>query len=476
MNTLWVIGDSTLSAFNDKYYYPRYGYGTMLSCYLNDNVVVNNIALSGRSSLSFKEEPEYRTLLNGMKSGDYLIIGFGHNDEKSEKDRYTNPNGDYKEEGTFANSLYVNYIKPATECSVTVILCTPIVRRSADGVWKQTELHITKDSGEFKGGDYAQAVRKLGKDLDIPVVDMTELTKVLYDELTPEETINLHAWPSNNRLSVDNTHTNIWGARVNAHIVMSEIKKLNIGGLSENIIGITEDNPFPSKAKYLVPNSDYVPTVFDSNLKDSKLFPECDGFKPAVFGDVLGPISKDNFILEKDSDGRMHIAVRNNKGKISNTTDGIAMYYKKLKSDSCFRFTAKLRVNDYFSNDQVSFGLMVRDDMYVDVFTPDILGDFVAAAPLLITRKEKAVSSFARRNGALIYGGMAKSTVNTGDEIEVELCSTADGYSARFHDGPTVTGGFDFKLTAIDSEHVYVGMFVSRNADITFYDYKLEEY
>ena len=30
MSTLWVVGDSTLSSFDDKYYYPRYGYGTSL--------------------------------------------------------------------------------------------------------------------------------------------------------------------------------------------------------------------------------------------------------------------------------------------------------------------------------------------------------------------------------------------------------------------------------------------------------------
>ena len=69
MSTLWVIGDSTVSSFEDKYYYPRYGYGTMLDKYLNDNVKVVNIALSGRSSKSYLSEPEYNTLINGMKQG-----------------------------------------------------------------------------------------------------------------------------------------------------------------------------------------------------------------------------------------------------------------------------------------------------------------------------------------------------------------------------------------------------------------------
>jgi lysophospholipase L1-like esterase len=93
--TLWVIGDSTLSCFEDKYYYPRYGYGTMLKEFLDDTFDIENIALSGRSSKSFTTEPEYKTLLNGMKDGDFLIIGFGHNDEKTEKDRFTDANGDY---------------------------------------------------------------------------------------------------------------------------------------------------------------------------------------------------------------------------------------------------------------------------------------------------------------------------------------------------------------------------------------------
>ena len=45
----------------------------MLDKYLNDNVKVVNIALSGRSSKSYLSEPEYNTLINGMKQGDYLF-------------------------------------------------------------------------------------------------------------------------------------------------------------------------------------------------------------------------------------------------------------------------------------------------------------------------------------------------------------------------------------------------------------------
>ena len=271
MSTLWVIGDSTVSSFEDKYYYPRYGYGTMLDKYLNDNVRVVNIALSGRSSKSYLSEPEYNTLINGMKQGDYLLIGFRDNDEKTEKERYTSPVGDYMTEGTFANSLYVNYIRKARNAGCYPILCTPIVRRSASGEWKATELHITQDVAQYKGGDYALAVRELGKAVGVPVIDMTQLTRDEYEKLGSDNTIYLHAWPSNNKLSVDNTHTNIWGARVNAYMIMSAVKELNISGLSENVVNI-DNNPLDYKEEFLVSNKDYVPVVFSDKLPDSRLF------------------------------------------------------------------------------------------------------------------------------------------------------------------------------------------------------------
>ena len=425
MSTLWVVGDSTLSSFDDKYYYPRYGYGTKLGCYLNSKVQVNNLALSGRSSLSFTKEENYKELLAGMKAGDFLIIGFGHNDEKTETGRYTSPIGGRDKKGTFAASLYDNYIKPALDVSCTPILCTPIVRRTATGEWTKQELHITDDAAQFKGGDYSQAVRDLARDLGIVCVDMTEKTKALYEELGPEETIYLHAWPSNKEVSVDNTHTNIWGGRVNAFLVMQELEKAGISGLSENIVNIRADEPLPDKNRYLEKNALYKPVVFSDELADSKNFKDAYGFKGTVFGDVTTlPTESDNYILE-EVPGGIHIAVKNNDGKISTVTDGIAMYYKKIPVNVNFTLKAKMTINDYFYNNQVSFGLMVRDDMYIDKKMPDVLGDYVAAAPLNLTYKDQAWSCFARKNSELMQGSVTGRELKPGDTVEVHLFEAA---------------------------------------------------
>lgn len=85
-------------------------------------------------------------------------------------------------------------------------------------------LHVTAPVGEYKGGDYPKAIRDLARQLNIALVDMTMMTKEMYDRLGADETLYLHAWPSDKAISVDNTHTNVWGARVNAYLCLSEIK------------------------------------------------------------------------------------------------------------------------------------------------------------------------------------------------------------------------------------------------------------
>ena len=464
--TVWIIGDSTVSSFADNYYYPRYGWGTQIDKYLDGTYEVKNIALSGRSSKSYVNDKEYNELTSGMKQGDYLLIGFGHNDEKAEADRYTDPNGDYKTAGSFANSLYENYIKPAQAAGTTVILCTPIVRRTATTEWSDSNLHITKDSGDFKGGDYAQSIRNLGKELNIPVVDMTKMTKELYDTLGPDETVNLHAWTSSKATSVDNTHTNIYGGTYNAYLVTKTIKELGVAGISEHITA----KEAPVKADVLKSNPDYKEAEYSGELKQSELWKDAGVFKGSIFGDIGGDpnLIKDKFILEGNEDGSIHIAV-NGKGKISSTTDGMAMYYYKVPADSNFVITANATVNSINKHNQVAFGLMARDAMYIDVNDKSALGDYVAAGSI----QQGTANCFKRKDGALGYGGKLENPVEAGKTYALKIESNSDGYACTFGDNAAISGGFDFKLTSIDADYVYVGLFVARQADVTFSDIKL---
>ncbi len=461
--TIWV-GDSTVSSFTDNYYYPRYGYGTQIANYMDGTFEVKNLALSGRSSKSFLKEANYKTLTDGMKQGDVLIIGFGHNDEKIEEaDRYTSPIGDYKTSGSFANSLYENYVKKAQAAGATPIVCTPIVRRT-ETTWDDGKLHIAN------GGSYPQAIIDMGQTLSIPVVDMTSLTKELYDKLTPAETLYLHAWTGSKSSSVDNTH--IYGAKYNAYMLTQAIKDLNIAGVSEHV---KADAVAPTKENDLVSNPNYVEPEYDPNLKPSILGDKAGIWNPTAFGDLGGAPNKTNLVLSSDGKGSYTIDAKNKGGKIGSGADGVVMYYCRVPSNVQFTLTAKATLESIEIHGQSSFGLMARDDMYIDKNDKAIKSDYVAAGVLSLDKSAEggALNCIKRKDGVLGNGGTMQNGVEIGNTYDLKIESNPDGYACTFGTEQTVTGGFDFKLTSVDSKYVYVGMYTARKAKVIFSDVKL---
>ena len=101
---------------------------------------------------------------------------------------------------------------------------------------------------------------------------------------------------------------------------------------------------------------------------------------------------------------------------------------------------------------------MARDDMYVDQNNNNTLGDYVAAGPLKLTKKGSVWNCFARKSGALTQGGTCANEIKAGETYNLKIESNTDGYACTFGNEETITGGFDFKLTSVDSEYVYVGI------------------
>lgn len=465
--TIWIVGDSTVCSFegvDDSLYYPRYGWGTQIANYTDGTYEIKNLALSGRSSKSFTSESNYTELVNEMKPGDLLLIGFGHNDEKAEEARYTNPNGDYTTEGSFANSLYENYVKKAQDAGATPILVTPLVRRVESGEVSGSTAHITSDVPGFPGGDYPQAIRDLGSSLNVPVADLTANTLELYNSIGPDETINLHSWTSSNKKSVDNTHTNIYGAARNAHFIAQAIKDANIEGVSEHF----PDSDAPG-IETLIANPDYVEKDYTAPADDaSSVLGDTAGiWHPTAFGNIGGTPSSDKEVFEYDPETDTYHMAMVGKGKIAAASDGIMMYYTKVPAGKTFTLTADMTVNSFDKNDQVSFGLMARDDMYIDLNDSSIASDYVAAAPLKLA-SGSVYNNFKRQGSKLTSGGEMTEGVVAGQTYSLKIASNSDGYECTFGNEAPVSGGFDFQLTSIDPDYVYVGMFVARKADVTF--------
>jgi lysophospholipase L1-like esterase len=212
--TIYMVGDSTMCNYEEDRA-PRTGWGQVFGEYFNKNIVVENNAVSGRSSKSYWDEGLLDEFKDEMEPGDYLFIQFGHNDSKSsDPARYTDPYTTYQEYLTM-------YINEARERKVHPILLTPINRRKFDD---DGNLILTHK-------EYPQAMIDLGEELNVPVIDLTEKTIALYEEYGVEGTKDLFLWldpgESENYPNgkEDNTHLQTLGAH--------EISKLVVEGIKE---------------------------------------------------------------------------------------------------------------------------------------------------------------------------------------------------------------------------------------------------
>ena len=90
VTTIFVVGDSTAAKKDLSKGSPERGWGMALGCYFDDAFIrVDDHALNGRSSKSFINEGHWDKVLSLIKPGDYVIIQFGHNDEKPGEKRHT---------------------------------------------------------------------------------------------------------------------------------------------------------------------------------------------------------------------------------------------------------------------------------------------------------------------------------------------------------------------------------------------------
>ncbi|MCR4823075.1 MAG: hypothetical protein K5873_09420 [Treponema sp.] len=475
---LYVVGDSTLSSFNDPYYYPRYGYGTKLQDYLlPKKVEVINLAMSGRSSKSFLTEKNYAALKNSIKKGDYLIIGFGHNDEKAEESRYTNPNGSKEEAGSFKNSLYENYIKLALDKKATPILCTPIVRRAPGKAYEGSYVHVTKDVPGFAGGDYAQAIRDLGKETGVLVVDLTAITKDRYEKAGDAETAKFHAQLSHKPASTDNTHLNTYGASVVAYDVVQAVAAAN--KKFKKLVNKKAEAPTEA---LLVKNPDYEVPRYSEFIPEedaSDVFATTAPWYGTVFGDCGGAekIADPEIygIEEKNGLVEIHAGPRDGSksaGKIASASDGIAMYFQKLPVTKDFTLSAKVKILNFANNNQVAFGLMARDDIYINKFDNTINTDYVAAGALKIAKGDGFTTSWLRHNTQLTENASAGQPAPAkGQVVDVAITKKGNVYTLKYGKD---TATFEADLTSVDAKNMYVGLFASRCADVEFSDISLK--
>ena len=481
--TIYLVGDSTVCSFSDNYYYPRYGYGTQLANYLTDKATVVNLALSGRSSKSFITEANYETLKNSLKEGDYLVIGFGHNDEKSDDAaRFTDASKPYTDESSFGYYLYNYYIKLAQDAGATPILCTPIVRAASDDGYNDSEAHITAT------GDYAQAIRDLGSELGVSVVDLTEITKVEYSSKGYDAIKYYHAVTvgmkdaSGNVVpnfdSVDKTHLNIYGAKFVAYNLANEFK--GIPGIRNYV---SSEISAPTEADLVVnPNyvySDYTAPDLDAYAPVDHFTTITDGWYGTGFGDTGGdPATASNgYIAKETEEGVFQVGqtAGSNKGKFSSTADGFAFLFTQVEADKNFKITVTAEIITTASTKQAGFGLMLRDDIYLPTKDASIVSNYVTAG--ILCEADSTYALFKRENATLNKGqsfGSGLPAVGDVYTMSIERVGQSVTVTVSLGDKTVSTTHYDFDFLAKDNGYMYVGMFANRGTVVEFTDLQFE--
>ena len=480
--TFYLVGDSTVSSFADDYYYPRYGWGTQLGSYLNDKATVVNLALSGRSSKSFITEANYQTLINSLKAGDYLLIAFGHNDEKSDDAaRFTDASLPYTDEASFGYHLYEYYIKLAEEKGATPILVTPIVRAKSSDDYSGNEGHVTAT------GDYRQAILDLGEAVGVDVIDMTAITRARYEEIGYDEAIKYHALLHgkkdgdaivDNWDTVDKTHLNIYGAKYVAYNVALELAKLEgvSGYVAEGITEPTEADRVPN-ADYVVP--DYVAPSLENYTAPDHFSTTTEGWYGTAFGDTGGsPQSAGNGYLAKETESgvfQVGQTAGSNKGKFSSSSDGFAFLFRQVEADKNFTLTVTAKVIKTASTKQAGFGLMLRDDCIIDQTAAGTISTNYLTAGLLCD-SSSMTANFYRENGSLKKGVAAGELYATGDIVTLTIERIGQTVNVTVvYNGVTYTEShYDFDFFARDTEYMYVGMFANRGTVVEFSNVQFE--
>lgn len=230
--TIFVIGDSTAANKDISGGKKERGWAMALACFFDDHIVVDNHAVNGRSSKTFIDEGRWDKVLELMKPGDYVIIQFGHNDEKPKADRHTDPGS------TFDYNL-AKFVRETREHGGIPVLMNCVVRRNffvnAPENDDDEKLRTTTfmDGVKMVEGDslidthglYRVAPRDVARRMNCHFVDANQITHDLEQGLGTEASKKLHMWfkpgeePSVPKGRQDNTHYNVYGAHEVARLL-----------------------------------------------------------------------------------------------------------------------------------------------------------------------------------------------------------------------------------------------------------------
>lgn len=243
---IFVVGDSTAAEKINPATNPERGWGMVLQGCFDEKILVKNFAVNGRSSKSFMQEGRWQQVLDQIRPDDYVFIQFGHNDEKSARDRHTDP-------GSTFDDYLRRYVRETREKKGIPVLFNAVVRRcfyrqartdSDDELLRQTvydgEEKINSDTLVDTHGAYLLSPRRVAMEMQVPFIDANRVTHDIETRYGVVGSRKLHMWFKPGEVSSipggrkDNTHYNVYGANIVAN-ALADAVALQVPALRKHI-------------------------------------------------------------------------------------------------------------------------------------------------------------------------------------------------------------------------------------------------
>ena len=235
--TLFFAGDSTLD--DNGFRIPYRSWGRELGSYMKAGCSIGNFAKSGHSTKSFEADGHWTQLISSAKSGDFVVIQFGHNDQKRStpyyaERRWADPNGLFMD-------IVRKWVGEVRAKGATPILASPICRATFDKDGKKLIDTVDATTG-INLGSYRDAMASLAAELKCDYVDMNTLTRNLMERIGREESEKFFVISTGLVLSKDGepakdvTHPIKAGAEAFARLFVDDVKKrgLSVAALFRN--------------------------------------------------------------------------------------------------------------------------------------------------------------------------------------------------------------------------------------------------
>ena len=163
---LYMAGDSIMTDYRPQEW-PQYGWGQALRSFMKDPAALHNFARSGWSARRFRESGRWeKCIASKLKSGDWVIVSFGHNDMN--KRRNKPPKNDYSTIDEY-KAFLKGFAADVKAKGANIAFATSIAHSKG---FTEKDCVMTVDGGATGLGAYVAAMREVAAELKTPLLDL----------------------------------------------------------------------------------------------------------------------------------------------------------------------------------------------------------------------------------------------------------------------------------------------------------------